>query len=826
MLQGVGVPTSDTDLLQFLRERSRADDDLLRMAKLVQDLGAEEFELREAATRKLTRLGPPARPGLRRAAASSTDIEVKQRAAACLRSIDKATPAGAPLAVARLLARRKPTGTLPALLAYLPYAADSEVEETIYYAVDDLSVREGRLAPALLAALADRLPARRAVAGCVVGRAGTAEQRKLVYKLLEDPSSEVRLRSAQGLLAGRDLRGLPTLVGLLADPSKGVAWQAEELLHYVAGDAAPRAVVGKGTGPEKLRCRAAWQAWLKAAAATVDLKAVERTNRRPGLVLTFEDREIHPWNTYREPEEEERRLARPWAGQVWLCGCEGPPRCQPYSYAEFAREHLPVERDTRSIGYSAGIQMCWRLKLATEYPRSRWERHAEPTGSEYIGRLGNGNRLIGDEDATLPRTRRIIEVDRRGRVVWVTAAEGMQVGLVVWPLVRVGFPRAEEHVVDLDSLRGRAPRVRHPDVYIRRTTAAWLAAAPPGAGVSEAAVRALADEDMFVRLQAMEALQKASAVPGSAVKHLVKEFQRPLPEVGEKHRTVADAGSLLVRIGAGAVPELVEAFDKAKGAPGARTRTECAFVLAQLLRSRDPRAWRVVRSALDDEDPNVRKCCAWGMCRRQEPTLIPEMARLLRNKDPEVAKTVASVMGFLKEAGRPAIPYLLEALKQKHTQHYAAASLTSVGRGDPKVLTALIGLYDPRGDFDSCTSAVAVLAMYEECEESKMIVPVLRRALQDKRRCPETKQPKIHEFAISALRRMGKHARPALPELIALVNQQEGGWDECSTDLRNAIEAIDPKQARALAVKARREKAERERKQQLEQRKNRGTEEE
>jgi outer membrane protein assembly factor BamB len=60
-----------------------------RIQKLVADLGDREFKVREGATRELTAIGADARPALAKAATSS-DLEVAQRAKAILSQIAKA----------------------------------------------------------------------------------------------------------------------------------------------------------------------------------------------------------------------------------------------------------------------------------------------------------------------------------------------------------------------------------------------------------------------------------------------------------------------------------------------------------------------------------------------------------------------------------------------------------------------------------------------------------------------------------------------------------------------------------------------------------------
>ena len=56
--------------------------------------------------------------------------------------------------------------------------------------------------------LTDREPARRAAAAVLLGRYGNAEQKAAVRKLLADADPTIRVRAAQGLLAGRDKAAL------------------------------------------------------------------------------------------------------------------------------------------------------------------------------------------------------------------------------------------------------------------------------------------------------------------------------------------------------------------------------------------------------------------------------------------------------------------------------------------------------------------------------------------------------------------------------------------------------------------------------------------
>jgi HEAT repeat protein len=179
-----------------------------------------------------------------RQARKDENKEVVRRATECTKRIEKDSEVNLPLAVVRLLARRKPAELLETFLRFLPFTIDEKIEEEIYYALEAEATKVGKVHGALVKALKDELPARRAVAGCLLGRLGDEKQRKAVRNLLSDREPMVRLRSAQGLLAGKDKEAIPTLIGLLNGATVAVSWQAEELLHYVAGDETPTATIG------------------------------------------------------------------------------------------------------------------------------------------------------------------------------------------------------------------------------------------------------------------------------------------------------------------------------------------------------------------------------------------------------------------------------------------------------------------------------------------------------------------------------------------------------------------------------------------------------
>jgi hypothetical protein len=132
----------------------------------------------------------------------------------------------------------------------------------------------------LATVLTDKTPAKRAAAALVVGRSGTAEQRKAVQRLLTDASLEVRIAAAQGLAAARDKSVAPALAVLLTEAPPPIAQQAEDLLQRMAGDKAPTVT---WEDAKRQPCRDAWEAWWKSEGEKLDLaKAdVDPLNRNP-----------------------------------------------------------------------------------------------------------------------------------------------------------------------------------------------------------------------------------------------------------------------------------------------------------------------------------------------------------------------------------------------------------------------------------------------------------------------------------------------------------------------------------------------------------------
>jgi HEAT repeat protein/outer membrane protein assembly factor BamB len=302
VLEAAGVGTDGAALLAFFRRRTLTEEDERRVAELVRQLGSERFEAREKASRALTESGKPALKLLRPALADP-DVEVVRRAKACIAEIEGGD-SGLPAAAARLLARRTTAGAVPTLLAYVPFADDTLIEEEVLAALAALGTQPGKVDPALANALKDHVPARRAAAAYVLGRHPEKAQREEVRPLLADPEPLVRFRAAQGLLAGKDRHAVPVLIALLADTPANLAGQAEEVLWGLAEDASPAVPSDADPAAARRKYRDAWSHWWRDHGKDVDLARLGQ--RPPYLGLTL--------------------IAQSSAGKVWECAKDGKPR--------------------------------------------------------------------------------------------------------------------------------------------------------------------------------------------------------------------------------------------------------------------------------------------------------------------------------------------------------------------------------------------------------------------------------------------------------------------------------------------------------------------
>jgi HEAT repeat protein len=373
--------TDGNSLLAALRRRTLTAEDRPKIRDLIGTLSSDDFSMREAASQKLTALGRRSLPQLREAA-KSKDAEAARRARLLIEHIENDPANHLPAAAIRLLAVRKPSGAVEALLAYLPNTEDEGLTEEVQKSLGVLAQRDGKPEPILVRALTDAKPQIRAAAAeALINGCGT-EGRAAVRKMLQDEAALVRMRVALALALAREKDGVPVLIDLLAVLPGEQIGQVEDVLYQLAGDTAPDVPLGTEAA-EKKKCRDAWAAWWKVNANRVELA---------------------------------RLKTRPWYNFTLICDCGG-------------NRVIEIDRTGKERWAVEGLNFpldAWVLPgnrvLIAEQNGNRvterdfkgkilWSKEGLPTPPVTAQRLPNGNTFIATNT-------HLLEVDRTGKEVY------------------------------------------------------------------------------------------------------------------------------------------------------------------------------------------------------------------------------------------------------------------------------------------------------------------------------------------------------------------------------------------------------------------------
>lgn len=266
LLHSVGVSTDSAGLLTYFRLRSQGTAKPERLAALIEQLGDKSPIVARKASGELVSIGAPAIPVLRQAVKDPDRQQTVTMAQRCLQALEQ-HPGYLSAAAARLISQQRPPGAAETLINFLPNAEDDGVVEEIRLALVAVAHPDGKPDPALLKALRDPSPIRRALAIdtlCQNGVSAFLMEQVPLRELLNDPKPSVRLRAALALARARDTAAVSALIALLAELPLNQARQAEEYLTELAGDQAPKTqLTGETDGRQK--CREAWATWWKAS---------------------------------------------------------------------------------------------------------------------------------------------------------------------------------------------------------------------------------------------------------------------------------------------------------------------------------------------------------------------------------------------------------------------------------------------------------------------------------------------------------------------------------------------------------------------------------
>lgn len=317
-LQEEKIKTDGESLIQFFKERTLDTlPDPAKIKELVKQLGDDDFEVRERAEAKLEEIGRAAKEFLTEAIKNNTpdgpdvkhaDAEIHFRAERCLAKLEENREMLRVSYAARVLGERKPKGAAETLLAYLPSAKDQMVEESIFAALAKVSISEGTPNPAVVQALEDKEPMRRAAAGLAL--VTIKEQRAKVAKLLDDPDLRVRYYAASVLVPLGDKHAVEALMPILTDGPMTTARMAEDMLFRMASSQkVPEATLGDTNEAARKKARVAWEKWWKDNQEKIDLTKINQEDAILGFTVIAE---------YSDSGN--------GSGRVWECGADGKQR--------------------------------------------------------------------------------------------------------------------------------------------------------------------------------------------------------------------------------------------------------------------------------------------------------------------------------------------------------------------------------------------------------------------------------------------------------------------------------------------------------------------
>lgn len=273
-------------LLEEFQNRTLSDDEYTRAQEAIDKLADASAEVRAKAAEDLIAMGPRA-ASLLRQILDAGDTKRVGTVRQCLSSLERDTNKPLSEAALRLLALRRPEGTVEAFLAYLPFTENETLASTIADLLSSVGCTDGKADPALVRALKDKVALRRATAAAALCKGKADSELPAVRKLLGDEDATVRLRAALALAQRGEKDAVPVLISLLADLPLDRVWEVEEMLTMLAGEDAPNERVAADKA-SRTACVNAWKAWWRKDEKNVDLAKLAEVDRDNGRLLVVE----------------------------------------------------------------------------------------------------------------------------------------------------------------------------------------------------------------------------------------------------------------------------------------------------------------------------------------------------------------------------------------------------------------------------------------------------------------------------------------------------------------------------------------------------------
>ena len=303
-----------------------------RVAGLIKDLAAEEFNVREGATKALAALPVFPREALEKASRSN-DLEVRARAK---RLLDQGEDQGKRtlLAALAVVAKQKIKHLAAEVLAAGAHCPQSERTRAVTEAlVGTVALTDAGM---LRRALRSETVWRRSAAAAALDHLLAGKADKDLLALLKDPDDSVRLATAR-LLADRGKPiSLVTLAELLASKDHSIRYQSSLALRWLIGKTFD---YDSFAGADKRKAAAEkWLTWARGPGQKAKLRF---PIKGPDVIQLFNGTNLSGWKAVNNGQEVDPKTN--WQVKGGLLVCNGTGRGYLYHTQPRANYELTVE---------------------------------------------------------------------------------------------------------------------------------------------------------------------------------------------------------------------------------------------------------------------------------------------------------------------------------------------------------------------------------------------------------------------------------------------------------------------------------------------------
>ncbi len=308
---------------------------------------------------------------------------------------------------------------------------------------------------------------------------------------------------------------------------------------------------------------------------------------------------------------------------------------------------------------------------------------------------------------------------------------------------------------------------RDKDERLRRAVAQGLGGMGPAAAA--ALVGAVRDDDVYVRLTALEALDHLTSQPELPVpQRIALALIEALADKSQAQRQLA--AQSLSRLGPKSDEAVAALLRSLKDDEDARVRRTVAAGLTTVLRRghcTEAIVDGLAAAASGDDEASVRAgaATALGFVDKHKETAVKALAAALKDRYGNVRQAAAQALLQLGEDSKGALAPLVAALDSDtypKVAWYAAGALGAIG---PPAAEAVPALIKALGDKDGSVRATAAEALGKIGPAASKAAPALLTALRDQ-------APLVRETAARSLVNIRAPAEELVPALTKLLDDE------------------------------------------------------